>query len=56
MVVLVCWCADVLWLCRCASESLSTCVLWHGSLVGVSLLLKDNVAKLQHGRDDLQHA
>lgn len=39
--------------CRCWTP---TCVLWHGGLVGVPLLLEDDVAELQHRRDHLQHA
>lgn len=35
---------------------LVTCIFRHGGLISVSLLLKDNVTKLQHGRDHLQHA
>lgn len=33
-----------------------TCILRHWSLIGVSLLFKNNVSKLQHCRDHLQHA
>lgn len=40
----------------CAACSMFTGVLRHGGLIGVSLFLKDNVAKLQHCRDHLQHA
>lgn len=51
----MCYCCVGEFVCRCA-RLFFTCVLWHGGLIGVSLLFKDNVAKLQHGRDNLQHA
>lgn len=46
-------CVSVLLLTGC---QMLTCVLRHGGLVSVPLFLKDNVAKLQHCRDHLQHA
>lgn len=33
-----------------------TCVLRHGGLICVSFFFKDNIAKLQHCGDHLQHA
>lgn len=51
--VLMCWCASVLLCWYTGVLEFFTCVLGHGGLIGVSLLFKDNVAKLQHGRDDL---
>lgn len=36
-------------------RDLLTRVLWHGSLIRISLLLKGNVSKLQHWRHHFQH-